>query len=79
MRQCSAKWTRNVLLGVSLVICRLTTAYAQVDRAPPSQVTKTVHLLLIPPPCVVIGAKLFSRLPSFHDLIFACALLLFFI
>lgn len=44
---------------------------------PPPQVTKTVHLLLIPPPCVVIGAKLFSRLPSFHDLIFALPSLIF--
>lgn len=44
----------------------------------PPQVTKTVHLLLIPPPCVVIGAKLFSRLPSFHDLIFALPPLFFF-
>lgn len=44
----------------------------------PSQVTKTAHLLLILPPCVVIGAKLFSRLPSFHDLIFALPPLFFF-
>lgn len=64
MKQCSAKRTRNVLLGVLLVICHLTTAYAQAD----SQVTMCVHLLLIPPQTlVVIAAKLFSRLPSSHD------------
>lgn len=40
MMQCSAKWTRNGLLGILLVICRLTIAYARAD----SQVTMSVSL-----------------------------------
>lgn len=64
MKQCSAKWTRNILLGILLVICHLTTAYAHAD----SQVTESVHFLLIPPQTLgVIVAKLFSRLPSSRD------------
>lgn len=83
MKQCSAKWTRNGLLGILLVICCLTITYAPAD----SQVTMSVslktvlsnyapqywgvrlaHLPLIPPQTlVVIVARLFSRLLSAHD------------